>query len=51
MVPAIYASTVNPIQNNAMMENGRTVEGVAVRTVATCAGLGGSHSKYDAAEW
>jgi hypothetical protein len=22
MVPAIYASTVNPIQNNAMMENG-----------------------------
>jgi hypothetical protein len=22
MVPAIYANTVNPIQNNAMMENG-----------------------------
>ena len=40
MVPAIYAATVNPIQNNAKMENGImafavTSPSLAVRHVAS----------------
>jgi len=40
MVPAIYATTVNPIQNNAKMENGITAFTVTCLSLCSCAACG-----------
>jgi len=40
MVPAMYATTVNPIQNNAKMENGITAFTVTCLSLCSCAACG-----------
>ena len=40
MVPAIYATTVNPIQNNAKMENGIMAFTVTSLPLSSCAACG-----------
>ena len=40
MVPAMYATTVNPIQNNAKMENGIMAFTVTSLSLSSCAACG-----------